>query len=515
MTEMSNECNAVLVQVVSIQKYIFSSNKLKENIGASYILEKLLFGHNGLLYNTLRGFSFAPFELEDWGKAISGGKFEIGYIGGGNALILFNMVDDAKDFIKNFSLNSILYFPGLQLAFGIKENFVKDNYKYEFHILLENLRSGKSGYIPLTSVFKHGITADCPLSNESAEVKDIKSGQYISRVSYSKFLAAIHAQKNQFTTYEELGDDYQLTDETDKLGQEDEASYIAVVHVDGNGMGKVFANIESLDELRLKSKAVSAKASSAMKSLIGHLVKLHKDNMLDELDLKMTDKKFILPIRPILVGGDDITFICEGRIGIYLAEKFIEYFYDTDERSKPYDSPKKLMDGACAGIAIVKSHFPFYKAVQLAEELCSEAKKQAREEKGTSWISFYYSATTFSGNLEELRQRTHSSPHGSLYFGPYELFNSTSEKSMKVLKDSILYFKSKWPTNKVMALREVIADTKGAIQLFEKEMQEIEHELPQKKSIWVNEETPFFDQIELKDFYLNSLLNATSDENNN
>jgi len=513
---MNNECNAVLIQVVSIQKYIFSSNKLKENIGASYIVEKLLFGHNGLLYNTLLGFSSAHFELDDWGKAIGNGKVEIGYIGGGNALILFNKVNDAKDFIKTFSLNSILYFPGLQLAFGIKENFVKDNYKYEFQILLENLRSGKSSYIPLTSVFKHGITADCPLSNESAEVKDIKSGQYISRVSYSKFLAAIHAQENQFTTYEELGDDYQLTDETDKLGQEDEASYIAVVHVDGNGMGKVFANIDSLDVLRLKSKAVSAKAASAMKSLIGHLVKLHQDSMLDELDLKTADKKFILPIRPILVGGDDITFICEGRIGIYLAEKFIEYFYDKDERTKPDDSSEKLMDGACAGIAIVKSHFPFYKAVQLAEELCSEAKKEAREKKGTSWISFYYSATTFSGNLKELRQRTHSSSHGSLYYGPYELFNITSDKSIELLKKSILYFKSKWPTNKVMALREVIADTKGAIQLFEKEIQEIGHELPEnRKAIWDDEGTPFFDQIELKDFYLNSLLNQTSDENNN
>jgi hypothetical protein len=31
--------SALIVDTVSIQKYIFSSNKLKENIGASYIVE--------------------------------------------------------------------------------------------------------------------------------------------------------------------------------------------------------------------------------------------------------------------------------------------------------------------------------------------------------------------------------------------------------------------------------------------------------------------------------------------
>jgi len=32
---------AVFIEMMSIQKYIFKSNKLKENIGASYIVENI------------------------------------------------------------------------------------------------------------------------------------------------------------------------------------------------------------------------------------------------------------------------------------------------------------------------------------------------------------------------------------------------------------------------------------------------------------------------------------------
>jgi hypothetical protein len=509
---MNKQIFAVLIEAVSIQQYIFSSNKLKENIGASYIIEKLLYNENGLMDSILRENEFfgKDFKINSWKEEKENEinpEGEIGFIGGGNTLIFFNKQVIANKFIKRFSKDCLLKFPSLRIAFGIKDNFNISDYKNEYQKLLLDLKERKAKYIPIVSIPKHGITADCPWSNDTAEVFEEKSKTYISHSSKSKIHAAKEAQANQEKTYKSLNGKYALTDEVDNLGQNKEASYIAVVHIDGNGMGKIFSSINNISGLREKSKAVSFKANNAMELLISHIIDIKEQKLLDVLNFKFDDKnKTILPIRPILVGGDDVTFICEGKLGVYLAEKFIGCFYDETERSKNKESTDKLMDGACAGVAIVKSHFPFYKAVKLAEDLCSEAKKISRSNGGSS-ISYYYSATTFSGSLDELRKKTHEAQSGNMYFGPYKLFEDKDAHSIENLKNGIKHFKERWPKNKVMQLREIIADSGSAQKLFEKEFSEIGLQLPNTQPcIWANRRTAFFDQIELMDFYLDTLL---------
>ncbi|MBK8043633.1 MAG: hypothetical protein IPK21_13825 [Haliscomenobacter sp.] len=48
---------------------------------------------------------------------------EIGYIGGGNAFLIFRKTDDAKAFVKTYSKLLLAYFPGLKTAYGILEGF--------------------------------------------------------------------------------------------------------------------------------------------------------------------------------------------------------------------------------------------------------------------------------------------------------------------------------------------------------------------------------------------------------
>lgn len=548
------EITAVLINVTGIQEYIFHSNKLRENIGASYIIEKEIY--ENVMLKQLKSVSLSDKWRTEHEVEMSPQNTidcEIGYVGGGNALLLFREKEKATHFIKAFSKAVLAQFPGLRLVFGQKHDFDLGNYKMEYQALMQDLKKRKSQYIPLVSVQKHGITADCPWSNDSAEnVKD--KDKYISKASFAKIEATKMAQKNAYSFVREKG--YELTTETSDLGQGSEKSYIAVVHIDGNGMGSIFANINELEKLRKKSVAVSTKAEMAMNTLLNDIIDKANDENYGRKycidDLTFHDFKN-LPIRPILVGGDDITFICEGRLGMYLAEKFITFFYDEKERKKAKnvadkvevatkegktkEEPEKiealakeefevLMDGACAGVAIVKSHFPFYKAVELAEQLCAEAKKESRENKG-SYISYYYSATTFSGSLAQLRERTHKTSDGkNLYFGPYRLFKSENYKEndsspyIEDLRAGIKFFKGidvpkekQWANNKVMVLREVLVEPLSSQNLFKKEMnigtkkEKQEITFPNEKiEIWEGNKTPYFDQIELMDFYLPSLL---------
>lgn len=494
----------VAVKINSIQEYIFHSNKLKENIGASQITDHEVF--HVIMENILTGnFQYNSTIVDK---------------GGGGALVRFDNEEIASKFVKKFSLALLLNYPGLKTSFAVKDDFDFMSHKKE---LYDELADSKSRHPVNTSIQKHGITADCPLSNESAE--QLFEGQYISNASFSRINAASKSLKNYTDTLDKPPK-YSLTTEIEQLGQNEEASYIAVVHIDGNGMGSRFAKINSEEELSKSSKLVKNAAVGAMNSVIKDLIDLlEKGDGLKELSLKKDkdSEKVFLPVRPILAGGDDITFVCEGRLGMYLAEKFIYYFTENGKSD--------LMDGACAGVAIVKTKFPFYKAYELAEELCKEAKELCRKDEGEpdvkkSYISYYYSATTFSGSLEQLRERTHQidSNHFA-YSGPYNVFDD-SEDSIKKLKTGIKHFNNdeKFPKNKVMRLREVIAESEPAQKLFLKELQEAEKQLPDGgKVIWnakistyiladgeIKEkkeyQTPYFDQIELMDFYPNDLL---------
>ena len=81
-----------------------------------------------------------------------------------------------------------------------------------------------------------------------------------------------------------------------------------------------------------------------------------------------------------------------------------------------------LNDGltACAGIAFIKSSFPYYYGYQLAEELCSEAKKDSNREK--SCLMFHKVQDSFIGSYKDIEKRELTTlEEKSFKFGPYYL----------------------------------------------------------------------------------------------
>lgn len=382
---------AVLIDVVSIQKYVFGSNRLKENLGSSFLIQEIYQSYLQKVVKKIipsHKIDFDSWEKDPGHYLIKDPNihFDIGYIGGGNALLFFKDKEKAENFIKEWTKTPLVETPGIVTAVACEE-FDLDNFKDENKKLFRKLQENKYKFIPLTVIPRHGITAECSHTGYSMEIWNDKVTEdeqnYVSSVAYAKNNAAKDANarlERDFAT--ELGSNYCFTDQLDKLGQsKGEESHIAIVHIDGNGMGDRFRKTTSLQEIRNLSTSVKKATDNSFRSL------------LKEIITQLENDKQILPLRPIIIGGDDITFVCDGRLGIYFAKIFMEAFEVQKDKGG-----KDLNLTACAGIAITKTKYPFYRGYELSEQLCKNAKEK-RKEKGdkSSWLDFHIAYGGFSG----------------------------------------------------------------------------------------------------------------------
>ncbi len=499
---------ALIVDTVSIQKYIFSSNKLKENIGASYIVERAF---EEPLKNALKDtFRKNDFDLESWRKdpdtllLQSGTPFEILYLGGGNLVIAFREKEKVNEFVRAFSRELLVEAPGLRTSFGFNFDFDTDEFKQSMKDLHEDLRRNKNRFHANISLRKYGITADCPRSDESAELF-INEDQYISSVAQKKIDSVFEANNKLVSMVKDvLENRFTFTDEIDFLGQiESESNYIATVHIDGNGMGKRFAAANSLSGLRKLSSSVNKATQDSFAEMTKYLVDLIDQKRLTEengFKFSKENGKIILPMRPIIIGGDDITFVCHGKLGLILASKFISFL-----ENKEVSDKKKLT--ACAGVCIAKSKYPFYRSYLLAEELTPIAKNESRKNDGSSYLDFHLATTGFSGSLEEIRDKQLTATEGNLHFGPYKITHESEAGTLCSLLSIVSGFaEGKWPNNKIMKLRERLFDSQEQIRNFIEETESQGLCLPEipresyTRNIWINNRTPYYDAIELMEF---------------
>jgi hypothetical protein len=118
----------------------------------------------------------------------------------------------------------------------------------------------------------------------------------------------------------------------------------------------------------------------------------------------LTDDEKKLPIVPLVLGGDDLTIICNGVYAIKFTKDFLLEF---ERQAKTHKDINKITElGICAGIAIIKPHFPFHQAYKLAEQLLQSAKKTKSISTSLSAFDYHILYDSSGTTLEEIREKT-------------------------------------------------------------------------------------------------------------
>ncbi len=347
----------VVFDTDKIKDYVFATNKLKEIVGASAIL-------NYLNKNRIEK------EVHD---ICGDGNFEKIYADGGGAAFKVpkNKGDKVIKAVKKLYLRET---SGGAHITGIKYTGQSDS-EYSFTEISEKIRREKEskkaetkineGTVSLVSLPYMHFCDSCGKRYATTVVKDPDGeDEWLCPVCFEK--------RNFFHNHEDIKPlDEVLKEYIDNLRDippsqnfDDIASgdgYIALIYADGNEIGKNMERIKSIDEL----KVFSMKMNKAMKEAVSQA--------LSDIFNDKKNRFAKLPFKVLLLAGDDLVLSINADfafpVAVKIAENFEKHFKDREDLS------------LSIGIVISHKNFPFKQSLNYATSLLSYTKKKRAEIK--------------------------------------------------------------------------------------------------------------------------------------
>lgn len=392
------------IDVLGIQRYVFASKRLRDSVSASWLVHRT--------------------TAIDGALDSSGG--DVLQASGGGAILSFPDEARARDFAARYTRRLYEEAPGLEVAV-VHRAHAPGELAAAIEQLRVDLAVAKLERVPSVQQLGLSVTAPCRITGLPAAGFDPQDPTVpLSRMVLRWRHRNVHKQANgRWEAFLDRDAGYAFPPEIDDMGRtRGDISLFGVVHVDGNEIGKQITSwlrrcvgeprpdetvrsdltawSSNLDALSARAlRKIVARVSAAVKKdddgwpwLAGAVADL-------AFPLRLSGTSVLLPIRPVLLGGDDLTFLCDGRIALDLAEAALAAFND----GVPHLGPVT----ACAGVAIVPAHTPFDRAYVLAESLCSNAKQRRREKNdGGCWIDWHIGAPRPGEGAVDLRARAYS-----------------------------------------------------------------------------------------------------------
>lgn len=414
-TELGNIPVLAMYDVRGIQRYIFSTNRVRDIIGASNLVENILQDGLAAASSFMKEMQADGQYLVNWleddpDAFLNDGtvQMQVLFIGGGNAYVTFrsgSICGEVNRFLGKYILSNTY---SLNLAVSVVAN--TGDYKKDYSALHEKMREIKA-LMPETKP-----TGAFPFM-EVDSVTGYPLAQY-DKVAQEYVSTEVYLKRNHLRSEAES----RVLDEM--VSGKGDNSVLAVVHIDGNGMGNRIREI-------MEGKTSYPEAVRAMREISSQLKTEFEDcyqkmcEAVDEMSDTIKPNSGGKLYRKIIVAGDDITFVCNAKVAIYAVETFLKSVNDKvmylEEGLSEAENKRKYGLSACAGIAFFHSHFPFRVAYEVAERCCSNAKQVAKlpENKNKdgmigSYVDYQLCYHIAATDLSVYREKHYRMPDGNL-----------------------------------------------------------------------------------------------------
>lgn len=380
---------AYLFEARGIQRFLFATGKLKDMLEGSELIDYLC-ADNGLVDEVLDSLGLTD-------KVTSPRK------AGGAFYLVFDEQMQARRFQRAWRLIMSQWLPTLEIVDVIsKAETAKNAVSYGINELAKE-RNRINVKLPSASP----ITERSPRTGNAAVTRDVygKGGVESLDTATSILRNFKRPKESQSLTSRFLGrpsgydvqnlhfpNNFESNSKEAKRFPLGKRGLVGLIHADGNGLGEILRLLneacqDASDEVYIDlyrtfsegmTQATIAAANEATQKIL----------------LPQVNDKGVVPARPLVLGGDDLSVIVKADIAIAFTEAFLESFKDSskDELAKLKQkfidnglnqSAQKLPASltACAGIVFMKSSQPFYQAYEVAEGLCKQAKMYSRQYK--------------------------------------------------------------------------------------------------------------------------------------
>ena len=373
----------VMLQTNSNQPFIFSSPRLREQIGASFEITLL----SRWVKEAACGMRLPPMSTSEEGMKALPDTFWVSD-SSGKVIVRFTESDGdpeklARQLIREVTLRALTDAPGLDVtAVFVKASSSTvdaDDLQELDSVFLEyslNRRPAAARF-PQFPFLERGSESALPasaslgdleFSQESLQPNNFDESSPLSLPSRVKRAFASTSRKRQVDDVQERlekqGKELKQEPQLDptKLaaafqdGEEFEnaknmLSSVGVVHIDGNGVGAIMrdlglahsnaqetgvcvsadeAHTDPTDALQAFIMVVNKRLDTAVKDAIA--LSWYDVQELTPKDVQKLTPDTVVPIVPVLVGGDDVTVYTDGRYAIPFAEAYIRHYEELTEK---------------------------------------------------------------------------------------------------------------------------------------------------------------------------------------